>query len=126
MLGPGDEHLVKMRVFNSYKQIKFYGTGTGTGARQLNPILESSLSPSTIYKVLAPGSVNDELTKRDSIFPSELDAEDQQTQTIFDPVQIGENFLGKQEKSVGFNSSNKNKNKTQISPKQFEFGEDVN
>ena len=28
-LGPGDEHMIKMRVFNSYRQIKFSGVGIG-------------------------------------------------------------------------------------------------
>lgn len=74
-LGPGDDHLVKLRVLNSYKQIKFYGTGTGTGTRQLNPIRESSVGPSILARALGSGS--DDLTKRDSIFPSEFDGEDQ-------------------------------------------------
>ena len=28
-LGPGDDNLIRMRVFNSYKQIKFSGVGIG-------------------------------------------------------------------------------------------------
>ena len=104
-LGPGDDTVMKMRVLNSYKQIKFSGVGIGGNATrptvfskvgEMPKIPEqrdssinvggkesqSKFMNSTMNSIgentvdfLGPIPV-DEITRRDSIFPSDQDGED--------------------------------------------------
>ena len=76
--------MIKMRVFNSYKQIKFSQVGIGgkpailVGNMQRINEARASLvetlvnTPQDKLRVAA----FDEATRRDSIFPSEIDNED--------------------------------------------------
>lgn len=84
-LGPGDDAMIRMRVFNSYKQIKFSGVGIGgrptvyTRHGEMAPIHEQMKlgNFSQAYGANQFGSPKgDDMTRRDSIFPSDLDAED--------------------------------------------------
>jgi len=62
------------------------------------------------------GGVFDEATRRDSIFPSDLDGEDQQTQTFFEPFKTDNNF----NRRDSIKEAKKNNMKT-IPPKAFQF-----
>ena len=83
--GPGDDHLIRMRVFNSYKQIKFSGVGIAGRKEGLLPMTVDSQK--TGSKVSHEGHVKvarsiaskgdpteNEINKHhehDSIFPSD-------------------------------------------------------
>ena len=125
-LGPGDDQMIKMRVLNSYKQIKFSGVGIGgrptvfSRHGEMAPITEQqklgNFSHSYGANQLAKIAQGDDMTRRDSIYPSDLDGEDQQTQTMFEPFQTTDNF-----NSTGMQVSKK-RGKT-IPQKTYQFDE---
>ena len=103
-MGPGDDTVMKMRVLNSYKQIKFSGVGIGgnsarptvfskigempkiperdsaknaNGKESQSKFLNSTMNSmgENTVDFLGPLPI-DEITRRDSIFPSDQDGED--------------------------------------------------
>ena len=84
--GPGDDHLIRMRVLNSYKQIKFSGIGVGAnsqrGPTELPAVSEhyqAAMARKTVNQSNYWKKEDEVITRRDSIFPSDLDGGDQQT-----------------------------------------------
>ena len=95
-LGPGDDQMLKMQQFNSYRQLKFSGVGIGgkpmpnynrrpemSQIQETNKIIMSYATDiisdlnlgSTLKVGQMSGQGHDDVTRRDSIFPSELDGE---------------------------------------------------
>ena len=122
--------MIKMRVLNSYKQIKFSGVGIGgkknVFTKHKNAALKANQAEQamqTTFKSIQSNGKNafglDADTRRDSIFPSELDGEDQQTQTMFEPFQTTQDGFN----MISINQSTKYKG-IPIQQKTFEFDKD--
>ena len=118
--------MLKIQQFNSYRQLKYSGVGIGgkpmpsyTMRPEMSPISETNkFLMSTAAAQDGSTSGYDDATRRDSIFPSEIDGgEDQQTQTAFEPFQTNLDYFNQTnnpemkaipQKTFQFNDNNKN------------------
>ena len=78
-LGPGDDQMIKMRILNSYKQIKFSGVGIGGKKNVFTKHVQDYKNNEAALKSIHSNGkavATDDITKKDSIFPSDLDGED--------------------------------------------------